>query len=270
MCPTTNSAYNVAICRAINAWQADTWLSRYDPDERFRGSIAVTTEDPEAAVVEIEQWAGNPRFVQIFISHHSERPLGHPRFDPIWRAAARNALPVAMHVNVGGAESMLTPTGPLQHYVEYHALAFPLAYAAHLVSWICEGTFEKFPDFRVVLVEGGFFWAMPLIARLSARWESGRRELPNLRRDPIDYLRQHVRFTSQPIEEPSDPRDLVTWFDLSHAAELLMFATDYPHYDYDSPTRAFPPQLSAPVRDRIMAGNALDWYRLPRTRAGLA
>jgi uncharacterized protein len=44
--------------------------------------------------------------------------------------------------------------------------------------------------------------------------------------------------------------------------KLLMFATDYPHWDFDSPTRALPSELSADIKRRILGQNAVEFYRL--------
>jgi predicted TIM-barrel fold metal-dependent hydrolase len=41
-----------------------------------------------------------------------------------------------------------------------------------------------------------------------------------------------------------------------------MFSTDYPHWDFDHPQRAFQTKLPDEMRARIMRGNALDYYAL--------
>ena len=42
----------------------------------------------------------------------------------------------------------------------------------------------------------------------------------------------------------------------------IMFATDYPHWDFDSPERALPSGLDAARRRAIMGANAHALYRL--------
>ncbi|HEY7202263.1 MAG TPA: amidohydrolase family protein [Candidatus Dormibacteraeota bacterium] len=49
-------------------------------------------------------------------------------------------------------------------------------------------------------------------------------------------------------------------------ADRLLFATDYPHWDFDSPAQSLPGELSKEARAAILAGNACDLYGLPRER----
>ncbi len=49
--------------------------------------------------------------------------------------------------------------------------------------------------------------------------------------------------------------------DMLDAEHLLMFASDYPHWDFDSPTHAFP-KLPELLRQRIFHENARLFYGL--------
>jgi predicted TIM-barrel fold metal-dependent hydrolase len=44
--------------------------------------------------------------------------------------------------------------------------------------------------------------------------------------------------------------------------DRLMFATDYPHWDFDAPDAAFPERLPDDLERQIMADNARRLYRL--------
>jgi predicted TIM-barrel fold metal-dependent hydrolase len=115
----------------------------------------------------------------------------------------------------------------------------------------------------VVFVEGGFTWAMPVMWRMDRIWEQRKGDLPHVRRRPSEYVREHVRFTTQPLEDVNVGmyREYLEMMDLG---DCLMFSTDYPHWSYDAPEwaiRRFP----ADQRERIMRGNATALYGLPAT-----
>jgi len=258
---------NAAATHAINEWQAATWLSEYNTHGRYKGSIIIPMNNPPMAVREIEKWVGHPHFVQICVPNHAGVPLGDRQFHPIWEAAARARLPVAMHVNRGGADPMITPVGFLQRYGEFNGIGFPMYYMSHLISFISEGVFTRYPDFRVVFVEGGFSWVGPIMSRLDANWRLLRSEVPEVAVLPSTYLRDHVRFSSQPVDDPEDVRDLVDVYEWCDARHLLMFSTDYPHWDFDNPSRAIPARLGDALRRRIYVDNAREFYELPGTRS---
>jgi predicted TIM-barrel fold metal-dependent hydrolase len=265
---TVDPELNAALAHAFNAWVADTWLGPWNLGNRLYGTISVSMDDPARAVREIEEWAGDPRFKQILISNYSSRPLGFPQYDAVWEAAARHHLPVAMHNTAYAAGAIgSTPTGRFQHWVDFHSMAFPLMYSAHLVSWICSGVFDRFPDFKVVFVEGGFLWHRPIVARLARHWPALQREVQAKRDDPFDYVREHVRFTTQPIEETDKPAEAGRLLELADAAHTLMLSSDYPHHDYDEPKRTLPAGVSAETRRRVWCENATALYNLPRTRS---
>jgi predicted TIM-barrel fold metal-dependent hydrolase len=264
---TVDPEVNAAWCRANNQWAVDTWLDKWNLGGRFFGAIMITVDDPQNAAREIEYWAGHPRFKQVIIGDISERPLGFPMYDPVWEAASRHGLPVAMHFSGFGSNSLgTTAVGHFPRHVDYHSIAYPTVYSAHLVSWITGGVFDRFPDLRFVFLEGGFLWHRPVIGRLAANWERFRGE-NDAKGDPFGYVREHVRFSTQPVEEhEDDPLKVAALMELAEADKLLMFSSDYPHYDFDHPARALPKGISAPTRQRVMHENAIELYDLPRTR----
>jgi predicted TIM-barrel fold metal-dependent hydrolase len=75
-----------------------------------------------------------------------------------------------------------------------------------------------------------------------------------------------VWFTTQPIEEPEDPAHLLYAIEEAQLENRLLFATDYPHWDFDSPAQALPRGMPGQLRKAILCGNALDLYGFPRER----
>jgi len=248
--------YAAALTRAVNEWIREDWL---DHEPRLLGSIGVPVEDPAAAVKEIERWAGDPRFVQVLMPVSTREPLGSTRYWPLYEAAAGLGLPVAFH---NGGYDAHPGTGWPSYYLEEHT-NYANVMQTQVQSLVVGGVFEAFEDLQAVFIEGGVTWAAPMMWALDAGWSQLRDEVAHLGRPPSAYVREHCWFTTQPIEEPDDPQDLVTALELMGMEDRVMFATDYPHWDFDSPEQALPRALGAELRARIRGRNAARLYDLP-------
>lgn len=247
--------YSAALCHALNEWLADEWL---DEETRLHSSIAVPIESPELAAKEIRRRSGDPRFVQVLLATGGEHSFGRRRYWPIYAAAVEAGLPVAAHT--GGLEQHRGAGWP-SFYLEEHVWNGNMM-ASLVMSMLCEGVFEEFPSLRVVCVEGGIAWAAPLMWALDDGWELLRADVPHLRKPPSEYVREHFWFTTQPIEEPDDPRDLETALVHVGMPDRILFASDYPHWDFDSPRQASK-LLPRALRGKAMGTNACLLYGLP-------
>ena len=254
-----NIDFGNVLASALNDWTAASWL---DSDPRWRGSIVVNVQDASAAADEIRRKADDPRFVQVLLLVRSHAPYGRREFRPIFAAACEADLPVGIHF--GGSGSPITPCGWPSYYIEDHT-GMSQAFQAQVTSMVCEGVFEEFPSARVAIVEGGFAWLPPLMWRLDKNYKGLRREVPWLTRLPSEYIVEHFRATTQPMEEPANPRHLLEIVEMIGCDDFLMFATDYPHWDFDAPDRALPPVIPQDLRRRIFADNAADFYAFQRT-----
>jgi predicted TIM-barrel fold metal-dependent hydrolase len=252
-----NPDYAAAYCRAFNDWTAATWLAA---DDRFRGSIHIAPTDPQLAVQEIDRLAADRRFVQVMMPGGARMPFGNRNYHPIYEACARHGLPVSCHFGGEGMGVAGPPTaaGYPTYYLEMR-MARPQTAMAHLVSLICEGVFEKFPDFRFLFIEQDIFWVPGLLWHLDADWKALRDYTPWVKRLPSDYVRTSVRFGTQPMPQPPTREDLETFLRWIRADEVLVFASDYPHWDWDEPDgllKGFDQNL----RSRIFAATARDLY----------
>lgn len=245
-----------ALCRAVNDWQVAEWL---EPEPRLRASIVLPVEDPQRSALEIDRVGDHPGFVQALLLVRTCEPLGRRRYWPIYEACVRHGLPVGVHFGGYGGNPIASSGWP-SYYLEDHT-AMAMSFQAQLVSLVFEGVFEALPDLRLVLVEGGVAWLPPLLWRMDRLFQSMREEVPELRGRPSEYVRRNVWLTTQPVEEPLRPDHLLQVFDRI-GGDRLLFATDYPHWDYDDPARAFPAPLPIGLRERVYAGNARALYAL--------
>ncbi|CAG7622147.1 hypothetical protein PAESOLCIP111_02397 [Paenibacillus solanacearum] len=249
--------YGSAIIRAYNDYYVEKWLKA---DPRFKGSILVNSADPAEAVKEIDRLADHPDMVQVIMSGGSLRPYGHRFYHPIYEAAERHGLPVAMHPGSEGKGMAYppTPAGYPTRYMEWHNI-LPLTFMAHINSLVCEGVFEKFPGLKVVAIEGGVAWLPHLMWRMDKNYKALRAQTPWLKKLPSEYIMEHIRLTTQPIEEPGRPGELLQIFQMVHAEKTLMFSSDYPHWDFDNPKVVLPP-MPREMKANILSGTAYELY----------
>lgn len=245
-----------AFAHAYNDWQVEHWLE-WDP--RLRGSVHVVAHDPQVAAKEIDRVAEHPRIVQVHLPLVADRQYGDPFYRPIYEAAVRNGLPVALH------HSGLTPTllGFPRYYIEWHTVVAPHAGQNQLLSIIVNGTFEKLPELKVVLLETGVTWLPWFIWRLDQQYRELRSEVPWVKRLPSEWIRDNVRLSTQPLNDVS-PKQFKQLVELVDTERVFMFSTDYPHYDADSVDRTVPGSLGD-LSARVRWRNALETY--PRLKA---
>ena len=259
-----NLEWSAALASAINEWQIETWL---DPEPRLRSGLVVPYEDAELTVKEIERRGDHPGFVQLMLAIRTSEPLGRRKYWKMYEAAEAKGLPIGIHFGGQGGHP-ITGAGWPSYYVEDHA-GMSTAFQSQVISYLTEGVFEQFPNLKIVLIEGGFAWLPVLGWRLDAAWKKLKVEVPHLKKAPSEYLKEHFWVTTQPMEEPPHPHQFLEMLDMAPwLADRLMFATDYPHWDFDDPNEALPKiKLPAGFEAKVMAENARALYKLP-VRAG--
>lgn len=246
-----------AFSRAANDWQIEHWLER---ESRLRGSIIVPVQHPDMAAAEIRRVGNHPGFVQVQLPARAERPYGNRRYLPIFEAAMEQDLVVA--IQFGGSPGVPpTSAGWPTHYVE-EWVGMAHVFQSQLMSLIAEGVFDRFPDLRVVCVESGWTWLPSLMWRLDKEWKGLRREVPWVKRAPSEYILENVRFTLQPVDAPAEPEFLLETLEQIGSDDILLFSTDWPHWQYDSPAEAFPLNLPPAQTQKILRDNARSFYRL--------
>jgi predicted TIM-barrel fold metal-dependent hydrolase len=103
--------------------------------------------------------------------------------------------------------------------------------------------------------------------RLDKYFNEYRRMVPFLERRPSEYLRQRMWFSTQPIEEPDDPAQLVET--IRHCGEdRILFASDWPHHDFDHPKAILKLPMPAATKRKIMGENALALFPRIKVPAG--
>jgi len=242
---------------AVNDWMIHEWLEQ---EPRLRASIVVPSRVPEMAAKEIDRVGGHPGVVQVYLPVVSEAPYGHRRYWPIFEAAARHDLVVSLQFG-GSPGNPPTGSGWPSYYLEEY-VAMSQVFQTQILNLCVEGVFDHFPTLRIAMIESGWTWLPSLMWRIDKDWKGLRREVPWNMQPPSDYVRERMRFSLQPLDASPDPRHMLTLIDQLGSDDLLMFSTDYPHWQFDSPEEALPAGLSPTQRRKILSENARDFYRL--------
>jgi predicted TIM-barrel fold metal-dependent hydrolase len=251
---------SAALASAYNDWQRNTWL---EADPRYWGSIVVTSGDPGKAAAEIHRMAADERFVQVFLNHHG-MAIGNRHYYPIYEAAVEHGLPVSLHPGMdsgAGRFSTCFALDPPSYYMGVHT-AMDQPSQMHVISLITEGVFERFPELKVGMIEMGYAWLPAVAWKLDKNWKGLRREVPWITQLPSLTIKEHIRFTTQPMPEAPDPRHVDYLMEMIDGEQILMFSTDYPHWDGDDPNVVMR-SLDETLRERILWRNALEFLRVP-------
>jgi predicted TIM-barrel fold metal-dependent hydrolase len=70
-----------------------------------------------------------------------------------------------------------------------------------------------------------------------------------------------MKFTTQPWDDLT-PKEFMNIIDMMGSEDMIMYASDYPHWDFDAPERTIPAGVPQSLRDKILFENARDFYRL--------
>jgi predicted TIM-barrel fold metal-dependent hydrolase len=257
---TMGAFHNVDIAnefnRAFNDWQYENWVEK---DCRYRMSMLVSPLDPVAAVKEIERIGKKPGVVAVNLQTTSI-PFGNRQLYPIYEAAEHYGLPMLIHPDseASGENAPAQAVGPASTYMEWHT-CLGLNAQRNIVSLVCEGVFERFPKLKFVFIEYGVSGIVPLMWRIDKNWKTLREEVPWVKELPSEYIKRNVRLGTQPIEEPYRPNDLLEIIQMAGIEDMLLYCSDYPHWDGDEANRVF---ITFPqeLKNKIFYENAMNVY----------
>jgi predicted TIM-barrel fold metal-dependent hydrolase len=99
--------------------------------------------------------------------------------------------------------------------------------------------------------------------RLTKFWRGMRAEIPWVSEPPWEIARRHIRLSTQPLDLPDGTGEAAATLEriIEHlrSDEMLLFATDYPHWQYDG-LAALPEGLSQDLIRKMMADNPRATY----------
>jgi predicted TIM-barrel fold metal-dependent hydrolase len=142
-----------------------------------------------------------------------------------------------------------------------HICGHTFSIMANLVHMISSGLPVRFPELRIAVTEVGISWVPFLMNRMDKEYLERRREIPILEERPSHYMKRFY-YATQPVEEPENLRDLVTLMSLYDGEDNTVFASDWPHHDFDHPSKVHQIPFSSEVRRKVFGENALKLLKI--------
>jgi predicted TIM-barrel fold metal-dependent hydrolase len=258
----------VHMLTAANEYFLQEWAPR---DERFRLAGLVCGQDPRWSAKEIRRLAAHDDVVAVALAP-MHLLLGDAHYFPIYEACVETGFPLIIHPT--GAEGLYvgapqTAGGVALTHLERRTLVTQIA-QSNIASLVFQGVFARFPELRVLFAGFGFSWLFPILWRMDMEWRRTRVETPWVKEPPTEYVRRHIRLTTEPNDAPADVQELSEMLEMASAQSVLVYGSDFPVVPPEQ-AHAFAQSLREPVRSQIMRESALTLFpRLAANRVGVA
>ena len=246
-----------ALAQAYNMWLTDRILPE---DDGIVTLVYLPFNTPEEACRTVERFANKKGVIGFCVTSARHKPLHSNEYMKLYRMIEESGKPIAFHAGYHWQDPSLQT---LPNFLSVHALGFVWCSMVMLTNWILSGIPEKFPKLKSIWVESGVAWIPALMQRLDDQYLMRQSEAPLLKRMPSDYMRENCWYTCQPMEK-ANMKALELSFEMIKADTQLLYASDWPHFDFDTPGVIYDlPFLDETAKRNILGLNAARLFGLP-------
>jgi predicted TIM-barrel fold metal-dependent hydrolase len=257
-----------AVVHAFNEWMFEEWTFNYK--DRIFPAPVITLPIVDEAIRELD-WIVERGAKIILIrpapvpSLRGFRSFALPEFDPFWAKVQEYDITVGMHASDDGLTRYFNQWEG--HFDEMLPFANITAFqdVQHLMSRgifdamcsaVTHGMLSRFPNLRILPVENGSSWVLPLMDAL----EHSYAKQPRLyEEDPLAVFRRNIWI--HPFFE-EDPLGLIK----AIGPEKVVFGSDFPHPEGLANPLSYAKELESLPEDdvrRIMGGNLATALKVP-------
>jgi predicted TIM-barrel fold metal-dependent hydrolase len=245
----------VVIGKAFNKWLTDEVLPH---DQRIKAMLYLPFNHPEESLKEVEKYADNPSVIGYSVTSTRFRAVNHDSYMPLYSAIQATGKPLSFHSGFHWGDQSMQQCNK---FISMHAISFVYYNIIHMTNWIMNGLPERFPKLKVMWIESGLAWIPFLMQRLDSEYMMRSSEAPLLKRKPSEYM-QDMFYSSQPLERSNIELTEAT-FKAMKADTQLLFASDWPHWDFDLPNSITTlPFLSEEAKRNILGFNSARLFNL--------
>ena len=191
---------SLAYCRAYNRWLADFCRGSAG---RLVPIAHLTLTDAAGSAVELERAVADGckgGFVCPFT--HSRKPHGHTDHDVLFAKAVELGVPLAIHPTFEPDWAVPVRFKGLRASEAaffYNVMGRQGMQQAWLSFWTC-GTFDRFPDLQLGILEAGSGWVGAFLDRMDAVWDTGVGKGMKMALRPSDYFVRQCFVSGDPDE----------------------------------------------------------------------
>lgn len=245
----------VELSTAYNRWIVEHVLPH---EPRMKAMIYLPFNTPDAAEAMVKRFLGKPGVAGFLVTSTRNQPVHANEYMRLYAMLEEANMPIGFHAHHNWNNEY---TRQLNRFVSMHALSFVLSNMVHLTNWVINGLPERFPKLKVMWIESGLAWVPFLMQRLDHEYLMRVSEAPLLKRLPSEYMRE-MFYTMQPMEA-TNLKLLEGTFEAINARTQLLYASDWPHWDFDVPARLFDlPFLDDHSKRNILGLNAARVFNL--------
>jgi predicted TIM-barrel fold metal-dependent hydrolase len=252
----------VALTEAYSKWLVEQILPT---EPRIKTLLQLPLVDPDACLRLVERYADHPAVVGFMVSSQRHQGIHHHTYMRLYHRLEEIGKPIGFHAAPSRNESW---TRAMNKFIALHSITFVTCNMVHMANWVFNGLPERFPGLKPIWIESGLAWVPFLMQRLDHEYLMRRSDAPLLRRLPSEYMRE-MYYSSQPMER-HNAEALEFTFKMINARDTLLYSSDWPHWDFDTPgTIAGIPFLDDAARRNILGENARRLFRLEQPGPGL-
>ncbi|WP_158912567.1 amidohydrolase family protein [Caulobacter sp. S45] len=249
----------VWLTRAYNRWLIDRILSE---DDRIKTLLCLPFNTPKEAERTVAEFADKKGVIGFCVPSTRYKPVHHNDYMRLYSMIEETGKPLAFHAGYHWHDPSLAT---VNRFIGMHALGFVWCNMVHMTNWILNGIPERFPKLKPIWVESGLAWVPFMMQRLDDQYLMRQSEAPQLKRLPSEYMRDNCWYTTQPMET-THPKALQNTLEMINAETQLLFASDWPHFDFDLPQMIYDlPYLSEQAKRNILGLNAARIFNLEPT-----
>ena len=244
------------LATAYNRWIVEHVLPH---EPRMKAMLYLPFNTPEAAEATVKRFLGAPGVVGFLVTSTRYQPVHANEYMRLYRMLEEAGMPIGFHAHHNWHNEY---TRPLNRFLSMHAISFVLSNMVHLTNWVINGLPVRFPKLKVLWIESGLAWLPFLMQRLDHEYLMRVSEAPLLKRLPSEYIAE-MYYTMQPMEA-TNLKLLEGTLEAIRADTQLLYASDWPHWDFDVPAKVFDlPFLDDRAKRNILGLNAARVFNLP-------